>query len=130
MFSFSSAIIEHTNKVIYLEDDDVAVVVEGKLYVHRVKRTAGEDPVRVIQTLQMELQQIMKGTTTCHYTETQFNVFRNTNTLSKSSGNFKAFMQKEIFEQPESVVNTMRGRICFDSNTGTKHHILVIIHKL
>uniref|UniRef100_A0A671RGJ7 glutamine--fructose-6-phosphate transaminase (isomerizing) n=1 Tax=Sinocyclocheilus anshuiensis TaxID=1608454 RepID=A0A671RGJ7_9TELE len=33
------------------------------------------------------------------------------------SGNFKAFMQKEIFEQPESVVNTMRGRICFDSNT-------------
>uniref|UniRef100_A0A672LDJ2 glutamine--fructose-6-phosphate transaminase (isomerizing) n=1 Tax=Sinocyclocheilus grahami TaxID=75366 RepID=A0A672LDJ2_SINGR len=82
----------HTNKVIYLEDDDVAVVMEGKLYVHRIKRKAGEDPVRVIQTLQMELQQIMKG-------------------------NFKAFMQKEIFEQPESVVNTMRGRICFDGNT-------------
>uniref|UniRef100_A0A673LIS3 glutamine--fructose-6-phosphate transaminase (isomerizing) n=1 Tax=Sinocyclocheilus rhinocerous TaxID=307959 RepID=A0A673LIS3_9TELE len=90
--SDASAIIEHTNKVIYLEDDDVAVVMEGKLYVHRIKRKAGEDPVRVIQTLQMELQQIMKG-------------------------NFKAFMQKEIFEQPESVVNTMRGRICFDSNT-------------
>lgn len=34
------------------------------------------------------------------------------------SGNFKAFMQKEIFEQPESVFNTMRGRICFDTNTG------------
>uniref|UniRef100_A0A8C1S9C3 glutamine--fructose-6-phosphate transaminase (isomerizing) n=1 Tax=Cyprinus carpio TaxID=7962 RepID=A0A8C1S9C3_CYPCA len=59
--SDASAIIEHTNKVIYLEDDDIAVVVEGKLYVHRIKRTAGEDPVRVIQTLQMELQQIMKG---------------------------------------------------------------------
>ena len=28
-------------------------------------------------------------------------------------------MQKEIFEQPESVFNTMRGRICFDTNTGT-----------
>lgn len=27
-------------------------------------------------------------------------------------------MQKEIFEQPESVVNTMRGRIFFDTNTG------------
>uniref|UniRef100_A0A671QCH7 glutamine--fructose-6-phosphate transaminase (isomerizing) n=1 Tax=Sinocyclocheilus anshuiensis TaxID=1608454 RepID=A0A671QCH7_9TELE len=92
MVSLKLAIIEHTNKVIYLEDDDVAVVMEGKLYVHRIKRKAGEDPVRVIQTLQMELQQIMKG-------------------------NFKAFMQKEIFEQPESVVNTMRGRICFDSNT-------------
>jgi len=25
-------------------------------------------------------------------------------------------MQKEIFEQPESVVNTMRGRVDFDNN--------------
>lgn len=28
-------------------------------------------------------------------------------------------MQKEIFEQPESIFNTMRGRICFEKNTGT-----------
>ncbi|KAJ8387869.1 hypothetical protein AAFF_G00149040 [Aldrovandia affinis] len=100
--SDASAIIEHTNKVIYLEDDDIAAVAEGKLSLHRVSRSAGEDPVRVIQTLQMELQQIMKG-------------------------NFKAFMQKEIFEQPESVYNTMRGRICFDTNTvvlgGLKDHL-------
>lgn len=34
------------------------------------------------------------------------------------AGNFESFMQKEIFEQPESVVNTMRGRIFFDTNTG------------
>lgn len=47
--------------MVYLEDDDVAVVVEGKLSVHRVKRKVGEDHVRVIQTLQVELQQIMKG---------------------------------------------------------------------
>lgn len=26
-------------------------------------------------------------------------------------GNFSSFMQKEIFEQPESVINTMRGRL-------------------
>ncbi|XP_056141201.1 glutamine--fructose-6-phosphate aminotransferase [isomerizing] 2 isoform X2 [Lampris incognitus] len=100
--SDASAIIEHTNKVLYLEDDDVAVVREGKLSIHRMNRQAGEDPLRAIQTLQMELQQIMKG-------------------------NFKAFMQKEIFEQPESVVNTMRGRICFDTNTvilgGLKDHL-------
>lgn len=32
-------------------------------------------------------------------------------------------MQKEIFEQPESVVNTMRGRICFDTNTGDRIHL-------
>ncbi|XP_054453235.1 glutamine--fructose-6-phosphate aminotransferase [isomerizing] 2 [Anoplopoma fimbria] len=100
--SDASAIIEHTNKVLYLEDNDVAVVTGGKLSIHRVNREAGEDPVRAIQTLQMELQQIMKG-------------------------NFDAFMQKEIFEQPESVVNTMRGRICFDTSTvilgGLKDHL-------
>ncbi|XP_036404651.1 glutamine--fructose-6-phosphate aminotransferase [isomerizing] 2-like [Megalops cyprinoides] len=100
--SDASAIIEHTNKVIYLEDDDIAAVAEGKLSLHRISRLAGEDPVRAIQTLQMELQQIMKG-------------------------NFKAFMQKEIFEQPESVFNTMRGRICFETSTvvlgGLKDHL-------
>lgn len=59
--SIHSAIIEHTNKVLYLEDNDVAVVTGGNLSIHRVNRQAGEDPVRAIQTLQMELQQIMKG---------------------------------------------------------------------
>uniref|UniRef100_A0A8C8CV64 glutamine--fructose-6-phosphate transaminase (isomerizing) n=1 Tax=Oncorhynchus tshawytscha TaxID=74940 RepID=A0A8C8CV64_ONCTS len=97
-----NAIIEHTNKVIYLRDDDIAAVAQGKLSLHRMSRCAGEDPNRAIQTLQMELQQIMKG-------------------------NFKAFMQKEIFEQPESVFNTMRGRICFETNTvvlgGLKDHL-------
>uniref|UniRef100_A0A8C8CVA6 glutamine--fructose-6-phosphate transaminase (isomerizing) n=1 Tax=Oncorhynchus tshawytscha TaxID=74940 RepID=A0A8C8CVA6_ONCTS len=97
-----AAIIEHTNKVIYLRDDDIAAVAQGKLSLHRMSRCAGEDPNRAIQTLQMELQQIMKG-------------------------NFKAFMQKEIFEQPESVFNTMRGRICFETNTvvlgGLKDHL-------
>ncbi|KAL6114423.1 glutamine--fructose-6-phosphate aminotransferase [isomerizing] 1 [Pungitius pungitius] len=100
--SDASAVIEHTNRVIFLEDDDVAAVREGRLSIHRIKRTAGDYPARAIQTLQMELQQIMKG-------------------------NFSSFMQKEIFEQPESVVNTMRGRINFENNTvilgGLKDHI-------
>jgi glucosamine--fructose-6-phosphate aminotransferase (isomerizing) len=30
-------------------------------------------------------------------------------------GNYKYFMQKEIYEQPESVVNTMRGRVNFNT---------------
>uniref|UniRef100_A0A674F070 glutamine--fructose-6-phosphate transaminase (isomerizing) n=1 Tax=Salmo trutta TaxID=8032 RepID=A0A674F070_SALTR len=97
-----SAVIEHTNRVIFLEDDDVAAVTAGRLTIHRIKRTAGDHPARAIQTLQMELQQIMKG-------------------------NYSSFMQKEIFEQPESVVNTMRGRVNFNDNTvtlgGLKDHI-------
>ncbi|XP_062380845.1 glutamine--fructose-6-phosphate aminotransferase [isomerizing] 2-like isoform X2 [Sardina pilchardus] len=100
--SDASAIIEHTNKVIYLEDDDIAAVIKGNLSLHRINRRTGDSPSRVIQTLQMELQQIMKG-------------------------NFEAFMQKEIFEQPESVVNTMRGRISFETSKvilgGLKDHL-------
>ncbi|KAK7135325.1 hypothetical protein R3I94_014096 [Phoxinus phoxinus] len=100
--SDASAVIEHTNQVIFLEDDDIAAVSDGRLSIHRIKRTAGDHPARAIQTLQMELQQIMKG-------------------------NFSSFMQKEIFEQPESVVNTMRGRVNFENNTvtlgGLKDHI-------
>lgn len=46
-------------------------------------------------------------------------------------GNFDSFMQKEIFEQPESVVNTMRGRICFDSNTGEKWlHVHILLSRV
>ena len=112
--SDASAIIEHTNKVIflgilptkshenlskqllkvvtdfevylYLEDDDVAAVKNGSLSIFRAKMEG--DTAREITTLKMEIQQIMKG-------------------------NYSTFMQKEIFEQPESVVNTMRGRIDF-----------------
>ncbi|XP_043912663.1 glutamine--fructose-6-phosphate aminotransferase [isomerizing] 1-like [Protopterus annectens] len=87
--SDASAIIEHTNRVIFLEDDDIAAVVNGRLSIHRVERRPSELPARAIQTLQMELQQMMKG-------------------------NHSSFMQKEIFEQPESVVNTMRGRVNFE----------------
>ncbi|XP_078284719.1 glutamine--fructose-6-phosphate aminotransferase [isomerizing] 1-like isoform X1 [Rhinoraja longicauda] len=90
--SDASAIIEHTNRAIFLEDDDVAAVVDGCLSIHRVKRTATDCPARGIQILQVELQQMMKGS-------------------------YSSFMQKEIFEQPESVVNTMRGRVNFVNNT-------------
>jgi glucosamine--fructose-6-phosphate aminotransferase (isomerizing) len=90
--SDASAIIEHTNKVIFLEDDDVASVKGGILSIHRAKSDGNTD--RDVTTLKMELQQIMKG-------------------------NYDFFMQKEIFEQPESIVNTMRGRINFDDHKVT-----------
>ncbi|XP_067899093.1 glutamine--fructose-6-phosphate aminotransferase [isomerizing] 2-like [Heterodontus francisci] len=100
--SDASAIIEHTNKVIFLEDDDVAATDNGCLSIHRIERSVGDLASRAIHTLQMELHQIMKG-------------------------NFSAFMQKEIFEQPESVVNTFRGRVNFETSTvmlgGLKDHL-------
>merc|ERR1719315_593696 len=90
--SDASAIIEHTNRVIFLEDDDVASVKLGVLSIHRNNKEG--DLAREITTLKMEIQQVMKG-------------------------NFSSFMQKEIFEQPESVVNTMRGRINFEQEKVT-----------
>ena len=75
--------------MIYLEDDDVAAVCDtGALTIHRISRSVEmETPEsREIITLKMEIQQIMKGS-------------------------YSTFMQKEICEQPESVVNTMRGRV-------------------
>ncbi|KAM7219373.1 hypothetical protein V8F06_005272 [Rhypophila decipiens] len=89
-----SAIVEHTKKVMYLEDDDIAHIHEGSLNIHRLKKADGSSNVRTIQTLELELQEIMKG-------------------------KFDHFMQKEIFEQPESVVNTMRGRIDIVNKTVT-----------
>lgn len=90
--SDASAVIEHTNRVIFLEDDDVAAVKEGSLSIHRLRRSLDDSYSREIITLKMEIQQIMKG-------------------------NYSSFMQKEIFEQPESVVNTMRGRLNFETGT-------------
>lgn len=92
--SDASAVIEHTNRVIYLEDDDVAAITNGNLSIHRIKYgdASDENYFREVQFLQMELQQIMKG-------------------------NYSSFMQKEIFEQPESVVNTMRGRVNLESGS-------------
>ncbi|XP_055690281.1 glutamine--fructose-6-phosphate aminotransferase [isomerizing] 1-like isoform X3 [Lutzomyia longipalpis] len=92
--SDASAVIEHTNRVIYLEDDDVAAVKDGALSIHRLRKCLDDPHAREITTLKMEIQEIMKG-------------------------NYKYFMQKEIFEQPESVVNTMRGRVNFENETVT-----------
>ncbi|KAK2741477.1 glutamine--fructose-6-phosphate transaminase (isomerizing) [Myotisia sp. PD_48] len=89
-----SAIIEHTKKVLYLEDDDIAHIHEGQLNIHRLSKDDGTSNVRAIQTIELELQEIMKG-------------------------KFDHFMQKEIFEQPESVVNTMRGRLDLENKKVT-----------
>ncbi|KAL9099942.1 MAG: hypothetical protein Q9163_004624 [Psora crenata] len=100
-----SAIVEHTKKVLYLEDDDIAHIHDGSLNIHRLNKDDGTSNVRAIQTLELELQEIMKG-------------------------KFDHFMQKEIFEQPESVINTMRGRLDVANKTvtlgGLKQYISTI----
>lgn len=107
--SDASAIVEHTKQVIYLEDNDVAAVsANGELTIHRIRRATdpkNEATTREIIPLELELEQIRKG-------------------------NFPTFTQKEIFEQPESVVNTMRGRMNFETFKvtlgGLKEHMTEI----
>lgn len=86
-----ASVIQHTKKVLFLEDDDIAHIYDGELHIHRAKKSAGESTTRQIQTLEMELNEIMKGP-------------------------YKHFMQKEIFEQPDSTFNTMRGRLDFENS--------------
>jgi len=45
-----SAIIEHTKKVMYLEDDDIAHIHEGSLNIHRLTKADGSSNVRTIQS--------------------------------------------------------------------------------
>lgn len=90
--SDASSVIKHTKKVLFLEDNDIAHIYDGEIHIHRSRREVGASMTRSIQTLEMELAQIMKGP-------------------------YKHFMQKEIFEQPESTLNTMRGRIDFENNS-------------
>lgn len=80
----------------------MAAVKEGALSIHRLRRCMDDPHAREITTLKMEIQQIMKG-------------------------NYDYFMQKEIFEQPESVVNTMRGRLNFQDNSVTLGGIKVTL---
>ncbi|GIY78573.1 glutamine--fructose-6-phosphate aminotransferase 2 [Caerostris extrusa] len=90
--SDARAVIEHTNRVIFLEDDDVAAVKDGNLTIHRVKRSLDGSMSREIITLKDGYPEIMKGS-------------------------YISFMQKEIFEQPESIINTMRGRVNLTEET-------------
>ncbi|PVU88342.1 hypothetical protein BB559_004863 [Furculomyces boomerangus] len=101
--SDASAIVEHTKRVLYLEEDDIAhISSNGDLRIHRLRREDGMSSIRSIKTLEMELAEIMKGS-------------------------FPHFMLKEIYEQPESVVNTLRGRVDYANNKvmlgGLRNHL-------
>eukprot|EP00040_Diaphanoeca_grandis_P032113 m.193591 g.193591 ORF g.193591 m.193591 type:complete len:677 (-) comp32508_c1_seq1:130-2160(-) len=103
--SDAAAIIEHTKKIVYVEDGDIVDVHAGVISILRSK-LRGATMTREVQTVEMELQELMKG-------------------------KFDHFMLKEIFEQPDSVANTMRGRLrpeldCQIMLGGLKDHIAAI----
>ena len=95
--SDASPIIEYTDKVVYLEDGNIAVMRlgEGLKVVNIFNRELNPE----IQTVDLNLGQIEKG-------------------------GFPHFMLKEIFEQPECLRNCMRGRVNVDNDKITLSAII------
>lgn len=82
--SDATPIVEYTKNVVYLEDEEIAVVNrKGDLLIKTI-RNESIDPY--IQELQIQLEAIEKG-------------------------GYDHFMLKEIFEQPRSIKDSMRGRV-------------------
>ena len=82
--SDASPIIEYTDKVVYLEDGNIAVIRLGEEL--KVLSLLGEEQDLAVKTVDIDRGQIEKG-------------------------GYPHFMLKEIFEQPECLTNCMRGRI-------------------
>ena len=83
--SDASPFIEYTSNAIYLEDEEMAIVRLNKpLKIRKIKDDSLVDPY--VQELQMNLEQIEKG-------------------------GYDHFMLKEIYEQPNAIKDTYRGRL-------------------
>ena len=95
--SDASPIVEYTDKVVYLDDDNIAVIrLEEELKVVNVANMVLHPEVK---TIDINLGQIEKG-------------------------GFPHFMLKEIFEQPVCITNCMRGRINVESDNVTLSAII------
>jgi glutamine---fructose-6-phosphate transaminase (isomerizing) len=84
-----SAILAHTRQVIYLDDGDLAVLDRNGYQIIDMNALPLE---RAVASIDWDLDMIERG-------------------------GFAHFMLKEIFEQPDTVKNTMRGRLLSDSGT-------------
>lgn len=87
--SDASPIVEYTKNVVYIDDEHVAIIRRGEELALRTIRDKEVTPY--IQELEMELEAIEKG-------------------------GYDHFMLKEIYEQPRSIFDSMRGRL--NSETG------------
>lgn len=87
--SDASPIVEYTDKVVYLEDGNIAVLVPGEEL--KVVDIYNEKQNAVVKKVNINLGQIEKG-------------------------GFPHFMLKEIFEQPECLKTCMLGRINVEGN--------------
>ncbi|PZX58438.1 glucosamine--fructose-6-phosphate aminotransferase (isomerizing) [Algoriphagus ratkowskyi] len=86
--SDATPIIEYTNKVVYLDDFEIAIIRNNRLQIKTIENVETNP---YINKLEMELEAIEKG-------------------------GYDHFMLKEIYEQPKSIADCLRGRL--DAKSG------------
>ena len=87
--SDATPIVEYTKNVIYLNDNDVAIIKKDELILKNIKN----------QTFKPKIHQL------------------NLDIESIEKQGYDHFMLKEIFEQPRSILDTFRGRVAADLST-------------
>ena len=87
--SDANAIVTHTGNVVYLDDYDVATITRDRL----------------------DVQNLGTGTANVQVSKLEFN------SQDAERGEYAHFMLKEIFEQPRTVENALRGRVDFEGAT-------------
>lgn len=103
--SDATPIVEHTKKVVYLNDEEVATVtMDGQM---TIKNLRNELATPTIHQIELEIEQLEKG-------------------------GYDHFMLKEIFEQPTTVAECMRGRMNEEDGWvrlgGMEEHKMRMIH--
>ncbi|MEI6047339.1 MAG: glutamine--fructose-6-phosphate transaminase (isomerizing) [Bacteroidota bacterium] len=97
--SDATPIVEYTQRVIYLNDDDIAIIKKDELILKTIR---SEKIQPVVKELDLKIGEIDKE-------------------------GFPHFMLKEIFEQPRAIHDTFRGRVLPDYSgimLGGLHNIL------
>ncbi len=84
-----TALITHTSQIVYLDDDEIVEVYKDKF---EAKTIHDEQIQKEIHEVKIALDEISKG-------------------------GYPHFMLKEIMEQPESITNSMRGRLIYEEGT-------------
>ena len=81
------AMLEHTRRVVFLEDGEVAELTAGGIALTTFDGTPIERPARVVSW----------------------------DPVTAQKGGYKHFLLKEIHEQPQAIIDTMRGRVLQES---------------
>ncbi len=82
--SDATPIVEYTKNVVYLEDEEIAFIERGKEL--KIKTIKNREKTPYVQELELKLEALEKG-------------------------GYDHFMLKEIYEQPRSIKDSMRGRL-------------------